>query len=275
METLVIETGQTGYAGVLNHVRSYGADRSPRGKKTLDLGHTTIVIEDPRRSLPIHTGRKLNPAIGAVEALQLVAGEMNDDLLVKIAPQFERFREPDGKFHGAYGRRLIYNHQLANVVKRLKADPDTRQAIATIWSPQHDNTPGKLDYPCTIALGFGIRNDQLEMYTTMRSNDAWLGAPYDWFQFTQLQLTIAGLLGVEPGPYHHTAWSLHLYEEHWDLIDSISPSEDGFLPQGIGNGDEDSWYEMKSTADYILNGIWSNPTPSEEWYVQQLAPHLG
>ena len=49
------------------------------------------------------------------------------------------------------------------------------------------------------------------MYTTMRSQDLWLGFGYDVFAATVLQEFLAGWLGVELGEYHHHVDSLHLY----------------------------------------------------------------
>lgn len=286
MSTLInIETGHEGYHQVLARVRSYGEERAPRGEPTRDLGHTTVVIHDPHDALPLKTGRKLSRAVAAAEALQLIAMRMDDDLLVKIAPQFEQYREDDGYFHGAYGRRLAAGVQLEHVLRKLRSDRDTRQAVTTLWDPRLDNDPGKRDYPCTVALGFAIQHDRLEMYTTMRSNDVWLGAPYDWFTFTQLQLTLAGVLGIEPGPYTHTAWSLHLYERDLERSHAVAaPTGDWpFQPEGIGSTDDigGPWDDIVERATVLLTRktpelvLPEGLTPSEEWFHEQLAPHLG
>lgn len=50
------------------------------------------------------------------------------------------------------------------------------------------------------------------MFTSMRSNDAFLGLPHDVFAFTMLQEIIARTLGFELGEYKHAVGSLHLYE---------------------------------------------------------------
>ena len=53
------------------------------------------------------------------------------------------------------------------------------------------------------------------MTTYMRSNDLWMGFPYDVFQFTCLQTLLAMELDVELGTYTHVAGSLHLYERDY------------------------------------------------------------
>lgn len=70
------------------------------------------------------------------------------------------------------------------------------------------------DVPCTCTLQFIIRNDRLDMVTSMRSNDAYKGLPHDVFSFTMLQEIAARMLKVELGEYHHFAASLHLYDEN-------------------------------------------------------------
>jgi len=45
----------------------------------------------------------------------------------------------------------------------------------------------------------------------MRSNDAWLGLPYDVFCFTTLQKIVAAALGIECDWYQHQVGSMHLY----------------------------------------------------------------
>src|SRR5260370_41880706 len=56
----------------------------------------------------------------------------------------------------------------------------------------------------------------------MRSNDAWLGLPYDVFTFTRIQAYVAAAVGVEPGRYTHTVGSLHLYERDWERAEDAA-----------------------------------------------------
>jgi thymidylate synthase len=275
-DTTLIEvpSGRLGYSDLLLYVKSHGKKRAPRGMATVDLGHTTVVME-PWDALPVGTGRNLNLGIAAVEALQLISGTMNAPLLTRIAPGFRQFQEEDGTFHGAYGPRTW--GQLPAVVDKLRRDPDTRQAVATIWDPIKDNESAR-DIPCTIALGFAIVEDRLDMHVTMRSNDAWLGWPYDVHTFTQLQFTIATSLDVLPGAYRHTAWSLHLYERDLDKILSVGePSAPARLPTGIGH-DGLSWGKIEDIALRLLRGGKISEeymTDSEVWYRDAIAPHLG
>jgi thymidylate synthase len=110
--------------------------------------------------------------------------------------------------------------QLPRAVERLKLDPDSRQAVVSIWDPLYDMQDTR-DLPCTLNFNFRIRNDKLNMSTTMRSNDVWLGAAYDVFMFTQLQCTVANALGVEVGTYTHHAYSFHIYERNVEAMEQL------------------------------------------------------
>jgi thymidylate synthase len=271
------ETGREAYVHIVAAVRLGGAKRAPRGLPTYDLGHVTLLFHSPYDALPLGVGRKLNAAIGAAEAIQLVAGSVRHDLLPRISPAFSNFVEPTGKFHGAYGARV--QNQVALALSKIEMDRDTRQAVVTLWNPSLDNLTGRRDYPCTIALNFCVVDDKLELRTLMRSNDAWLGLPYDIFQFTQLQLTTARALGVPPGTYTHETWSLHLYAEHADLVDQLTLPRDPGPYQPVGFGESgDPWHSCRLRAAQILHEedlhAPAELTQSERWYRDQLAPYV-
>jgi thymidylate synthase len=268
---LTVRNGRDGYHEILQHVVCHGKISSPRGIKTLDAGEATIILESPYNALPLHTGRRVSRRIAAAEALQLIGGFSLPRLL---PPAFKRFQEDDGSFWGAYGVRI--GDQLAHVVRKIQADRDTRQAVITLWDPGLDNVePVKKDHPCTVALGFRIQHDQLKLRVLMRSSDAWLGIPYDLWQFTQLQLTVANLLQVEPGPYIHTTWSLHIYDEHVPLVDRVTVATiAGFQPSGLDNSSTiltslpaRTVKTLQFRAQAIAMGYTlSDFTESERWY---------
>lgn len=292
------QAGKYVYHDVVAMVRSYGRRRSSRNGSVYEVPNLTIVLESPVDALPIGCGRNVNTKIAAAEALQLIGGFSNPDLMCRIAPQFDRYREDivesdlgngenggfaDVKrrvFWGAYGDRI--GAQLASVIRKLK-DQSTRQAVITLWDPKLDNEPNHLDYPCTIGLGFTIYKDSLEMNVTMRSNDVWLGLPYDMFQFGQLQLTLCNVLGLQPGTYTHTAWSMHLYghdlEKTYELTSDVD--EDSYLlaqPDGLGEFGtpvEHLWTVARIIArePHRRSDLWK-PTTSEEWYIATLSGQI-
>ncbi len=263
---------RNGYERFVRAVLDSGTyDRSPRGLKTVELEDFTFVLDSVYDALPVGVGRDLNLRIAAAEAWQLIGAFSDPEWLIGIAPQFARYadedRHGDRYFHGAYGDRI--GDQLSDVTTKLTGDRDTRQAVITLWDPYSDSDTGKRDYPCTVALGFSIQRDRLNARVIMRSNDAWLGLPYDVFQFTQLQLTLCNALSVEPGTYTHTAWSLHLYETNIDAVSQLHKSLDitTFQPHGFGQFGEDIDAITDRCRELHYGDDTVPLTGSEKWYV--------
>lgn len=273
MATLIVDNMRNGYIEIIEHVLEHGEKVAPRGQTTYEILAPTIVLTNPRDALPLGIGRGLNLKIAAVEACQLIAGRGYPQLVLAASPNFATFAEDDSTFHGNYGERA--QNQIRSIYRKLKDDPSSRQAVMTLWNPLHDNLVGKRDYPCTVGFQFLIRNDLLTMITTMRSNDAWLGLAYDAFQFTQLQQTIARMLGVGVGQYVHQPGSLHVYERDLEAIDALTSDDDPeprYNPRGIGRSDAQEYeVEARDRAIALLNGDpIEMETVSEKWYRVQL-----
>lgn len=206
------------YIDLRDALLEHGREVHPRGQRTLELPAVTAVLLDPSSPAPTGVGRKLVPSIGAAEATNLIGGFSDANLLINCAKNFSMFVEgPSGdRLMGAYGPRV--HRQWEGVIQQLTSDRDSRQAGVNVWYPDElrYRVPSK-DVPCTLSLYYQIRDDKLEAFTTMRSNDLVWGTPYDWMQFTAAQRALAYALGVEPGPYHHHAYSLHAYVDRDDI----------------------------------------------------------
>jgi thymidylate synthase len=274
---LAFVDGQSAYRDVLRYVHDYGDQRAPRGMRTYDIGCTTIELLTPYNALPIGVGRQLSKRVAAAEAIQLIGGFADPQLLLQASPNFARYIEPSGEFWGAYGRRIGDTTQLSAVVRKLTDDPDTRQAIVALWDPTKDNELHHHDYPCTLALGFSIRKEKVELDVTMRSNDVWRGFPYDIFQFTQLQLTVANILQREVGRYRHHTYSLHLY--HTDAEDAFNVYESDTpvikrkdQPAGFTNNSVDAVMKRCKWIAEMSPVVEKSLDDSERWYWNALHP---
>ena len=222
--------------------------------------------------LPLGVGRKISTALAAAEAIQLCAGVAMPELTEAVAARVASFvRDKDGTVHGNYGGRV--DMQIIDVVDKLRADPMSRQAIIQIWDAGLDSQyrdPMPRDIPCTIAIGLLIRGGALQMSVTMRSNDAWLGTPYDVFQFRQLQRTIARQLGRPIGQYVHHAYSMHLYDKDLGAARGLSVDAawqpNGPFPDGL--------YAARAAAlpSAMLSCLVGKNLDSEshEWYHARL-----
>jgi thymidylate synthase len=110
---------------------------------------------------------------------------------------------------------LPRSSQLEAVVELVRRKPNTRQAMLTMYDA--GDLAGALvgdpkDVPCTSCIQFILRDGRLHASTYMRSNDVWLGLPYDLFCFSSIQRIVAAEVGAEPGDYHHSVGAMHVYE---------------------------------------------------------------
>lgn len=198
-------------AAVLNTLElayKFGSSVGPRGYQTRELWPYTVQILNPSRNILDMPARKINYHFMVAEMLWILSGCDETDILAAFAPFVTKWYDP-GQTFGAYGPR--FRHQLAHVLQSLRADPESRQAVMTMWRPEI-RVQKTVDTPCTVMFHFLIREDRLNMITYMRSNDCWLGLPYDLYNFTQIMNYVAGLLGKDVGIYTHTVGSMHLYE---------------------------------------------------------------
>lgn len=218
MTALHVPDLRTGYLELVDLVRAKGERAAPRGLPTREVLDVTVVLEDTKDAVPVGTGRGLNLRIGATETVHLLAGLSDAYQLVNVTSRFRDFMNGP-RLLGAYGPRA--HRQWDQVIERLVTDPDTRQATVSIWHPTELEVTNQRDVPCTVALHFLVRDDKLLMQTWMRSNDLWLGVPYDFLVFTRVQHALAWALGLEPGTYTHTASSLHLYERDLERAEQL------------------------------------------------------
>ena len=182
------------------------------------IGAVTI-IEDPTRGIVQSDIRKMPMRYAVGELMWYLSGSNRVSDISQYSKVWETLSDDGEHVNSAYGYRIFHQfgfNQWEHVKKLLRADPLSRQAVIHIKDPNPGYTR---DMPCTVSLQFFIRENKLYMITNMRSNDIWMGFPYDVFSFTALQVKMAMELGVEIGTYTHIAGSLHLYKRNWRMIE--------------------------------------------------------
>jgi thymidylate synthase len=260
---IVTETPSEALELATQYVLQNGDVISPRGMNTRELLNVTIEVEKPW-NIPVNMeNRKFNHKIGAREALQLVGQVTDPEAMIDAASVFESFTD-SGILHGSYGPRLHGN--LSKLVDQLKKDNSSRQAVLTIFDSNKDLNADVRDVPCTLSLQYFIRDDKLVARTNMRSNDVFLGLPYDFTQFIALQGAIAKAMDVEMGRYVHSVGSMHIYEKHEIEAGRISSFFNGsfknYEPMWTGKDIGD----ISRTARLILKGhVPEETTPFEKF----------
>src|ERR1035437_3870082 len=196
---------------LLAHILNDGENSSPRGMKTKELMNVTICVHHGLKNILVNEKRDLNYRFMIAEWLWIQAGLNEVELIATYNSVMRKFSDDGYILSGAYGPRL--QPQMDYILKTLTKS-DSRQAVATIWTPSPLDSR---DVPCTISLQWLIRDDKLHVTVNMRSSDAWLGIPYDFFTFSQLTNYVAMQLGLPVGMVTMNLASSHLYEPQWNL----------------------------------------------------------
>lgn len=236
-------------------IEKFGIDLPSRDGGCKEITGYSARLMNPCSNFLVNPSRRLNPSYAAAEFLWYLSGSNKISLIESYAPQYKRFTEDGVTAWGSYGYR--WNHdssfvqeclknndkfnfdidnfmktdtllspisQLQAVAWLLKKDPNIRQAVITMWNAGdliHALLADKKDLPCTMCLNFLVREGKLNLTATMRSNDIWLGFPYDIWCFTNIQILLADILGLEVGWYQHQANSLHVYERNLDKFKEV------------------------------------------------------
>ena len=211
-----------------------------RGQRTLEIlaSQTNVDMDFP---VVTAKARNLGYRFMVAEAWWILTGQNAVETIKPYSKQIERFSDDGVHFAGAYGPPVI--DQLTYIVDSLQRDKQTRQAVLSIWRP---NPRDSKDIPCTVSVQWLIRDNYLHCIDNMRSSDAWLGWPYDIFNFTMLTAHILQLLkkrgsgyeNLELGTLTLNAGSQHLYERDLENVEKVLKNEEeypcpGFIPDEI------------------------------------------
>lgn len=189
-------------------------DESRDGDVHGEIINAITELTDPTRNIVTNEVRNLSMRYGIGEMLWYMSGNNELKEIQKYTKGWDRMSDDGVHVNSNYGWCIKYKFgfdQWEYIKNMLKEHPETRQAVIHIKSA--DNKESK-DVNCTISLQFFIRDGKLYCTAYMRSNDIWLGYPYDVFQFTNMQILLSMELGLELGTYTHIAGSLHLYERN-------------------------------------------------------------
>lgn len=204
------------YEDALQLILEFDTTYAPRGLLTREVIGAQLTLTDARNCLLDAPSRNLNHRFAVAEWLWILAGRNDVQSIARYNQELIRFSDDGKTFAGAYGPRLA--PQWGWVVNKLREDPDTRQAVVTVWTPA---PAGSLDIPCTVALQFLNRAGRLHAIVTMRSSDAWLGLPYDVFNFAMITNWLASQLNLTVGSLTMQLGSLHLYEPNWRMAETV------------------------------------------------------
>ena len=253
------------YLDLLRHVRHHGARKDDRtGTGTLSVFGYQMRF-DLASGFPLLTTKKLHVKSIVHELLWFLRGESNIGYLKEHGVSiWDEWADQDGElgpvygvqwrsWHGADGR---VHDQIADVVRNLKIDPDSRRHIVSAWNV------GEIDRmalaPCHAMFQFYVADGRLSCQMYQRSADVFLGVPFNIASYALLTLMIAQVCGYRPGEFVHTLGDAHLYLNHLEQADEQLGRSPRALPTMTLNPDVASVFEFRF-EDFRLEGYDALP----------------
>jgi thymidylate synthase len=156
--------------------------------------------------------------------------------------------------------------QLQKVINKLKTNPDDRRMIISAWHPYwvdhcalppchcmfhfnteeltleereeiHNNKHGRVNFSKDVHMKTMQLNDvnipmrKLNCLLYQRSNDFFLGVPFNITSYALLTAMIAHVTNMMPGTFTHTYGDAHIYENHQEQIKLQLSREPKELPK--------------------------------------------
>ncbi len=217
------------YLGLLQKILDEGVDRDDRtGVGTRGIfGHQMRF--DLSKGFPLVTTKKVYAKAFIYETLWFLKGDTNikylNDHGVSI---WDEWADKKGELGPVYGKQWVRwegpngekINQIAQVQDMLRNNPDSRRIIVSAWnvSDIQGLIKGQKSAPpaCHTLFQFFVANNKLSCQLYMRSNDAFLGAPFNIAQYAMLTMMLAQTCNLELGEYIHTNGDVHLYQNHID-----------------------------------------------------------
>jgi thymidylate synthase len=243
---IVCESATSAFQFAYKLLEDFGEIVESRIGKAKHLTDITFCVEDPYKNVCVDKHRKLSLKYLIGEISWYMSGSNKVADIAKYAKMWNYLTDDGETVNSAYGYRIFHRFgfdQLQYAIEKLKKNPYDRQAVIHI--KEASNAPTK-DMPCTCLIQFTCQNGRLNAHTYMRSNDIWLGLPYDMAFFCVLLQIVSKETGLETGMYYHTVGDLHLYEKHWGKHVVVTEEEEF--------GGWDYTLETEESLNRILEG---------------------
>jgi thymidylate synthase len=175
----------------------------------------------------------------------------NGDLGPVYGSQWRSWATPDG---GTVD-------QIANLVRDIKNNPDSRRLIVTAWNPVE--VPKMALPPCHCLFQFYVANGKLSCQLYQRSADIFLGVPFNIASYALLTMMLAQVTGLKPGEFIHTLGDAHLYLNHLDQAREQLSRKPYPLPTMRINPDVKDIFAF-TREDFVLENYRAHPSIKAE-----------
>ncbi len=211
------------YLDLLSHALENGVDRGDRtGTGTRGVFGYQMRF-DLNDGFPVTTTKKLHLKSIIHELLWFLMGATNIGYLkengVSIWDEWADANGDLGPVYGSQWRSWPKGNgetidQIANVVRQIKAKPESRRLIVSAWNPAQVDEMALP--PCHCLFQFYVANGKLSCQLYQRSADIFLGVPFNIASYALLTMMVAQVTGLRRGEFVHTLGDAHLYANHFD-----------------------------------------------------------
>lgn len=104
--------------------------------------------------------------------------------------------------------------QIQNVINSIITDPASRRHIVSAWDVGNIFSGNMALPPCHLLFQFYVDDEYLDLQLLCRSQDLFLGTPFNITSYALLLEIIAKLTGKIARTYTHIMGDTHIYEEH-------------------------------------------------------------
>jgi thymidylate synthase len=254
------------YLDLLALIRDTGIRKKDRtGTGALSLFGQQMRF-DLAQGFPLVTTKKLHVKSVIHELLWFLQGSTNVRYLNEHGVTiWDEWADDSGDLGPVYGGQWRswptpdgrHIDQMAQLVERLKRDPDSRRHVVSAWNV------GELDQmalpPCHCLFQFYVAEGRLSCQLYQRSADIFLGVPFNIASYALLTLMVAQIVGLAPGEFVHSFGDVHLYLNHLDQADEQLSRKPLGLPGMELNPEVSSLFDFVY-EDFKLIGY--NPHPA-------------
>lgn len=253
------------YLDLLQHVLDNGTDKSDRtgtGTRSVFGYQMRFNLAD---GFPVLTTKKLHLKSIIHELLWFLAGDTNIRYLkengVRIWDEWADENGDLGRVYGAQWRSWRGANgetvdQIANVVRQIRQNPDSRRLIVSAWNPAEVDDMALP--PCHALFQFYVANGKLSCQLYQRSADIFLGVPFNIASYALLTMMVAQVCGLQAGEFIHTLGDAHLYQNHLEQARLQLTREPRALPKMHINPDVRDIFAFKFD-DFTLSDYDPHP----------------
>jgi thymidylate synthase len=261
---MTVNPGEQQYLDLLREVLERGTPKNDRtGVGTLSLFGRQLRFS-LRENFPLLTTKKVHLKSIIYELLWFLRGETNVGWLQKHGVTiWDEWAKSDGDLGPIYGYQWRHWNtprgeidQMAQVIKSLKKNPDSRRHIVSAWNPA-DIDEMALP-PCHALFQFYVAAGAVSCQMYQRSADLFLGVPFNIASYALLTLMVAQVTSLEPGDFVLTLGDAHLYVNHLEKArDQLQRSPRPF-PKMRLNQDVTDLFAFRY-EDFTLEGYDPHP----------------